>query len=46
MNNLGYSVKAIRKASTHLTEEPIKSDALHLTIKVFKTAYYILLAVY
>ena len=24
MNNLGYSVKAIRKASTHLTKEPQK----------------------
>ena len=23
MNNLGFSVKAIRKASTHLTEEPV-----------------------
>ena len=22
MNNLGFTVKAIRKASTHLTEEP------------------------
>ena len=24
MNNFGPSVKAVRKASTHLTEEPIK----------------------
>ena len=23
MNNLGFSVKAIRKASKHLTEEPV-----------------------
>ena len=29
MNNLGFTIKAIRKASTHLTEEPFK---LHFII--------------
>ena len=34
MNNLDFSVKAIRKASTHLTEEPEKAAELRIKTKI------------
>lgn len=35
MNNLGFSVKAMRKASTHLTEEPKISGVMFALAVLF-----------
>ena len=38
MNNFGFTIKAIRKASTHLTEEPFLNTIIAL--KSYQSAYF------